>query len=162
MAKAMGAYVFTTCSAKNHDLVKKLGADFIIDYQKKDYIAVIERETQGKGIDMVLDTIGGETIQKSLQIIRSYGRLVTIVDHDTPQSLLTAWAKNITIHFVFTSQERSKLDSLRKLIEQGQLFPIIDRVMPLAEVAKAHQLAEQGGIRGKIAISIILNIISNY
>lgn len=104
---------------------------------------------------MVLDTIGGETIEKSLQIIRSYGRLVTIVDRDIPQSLLAAWAKNLTIHFVFTSQERSKLDSLRKLIENKQLLPIIDRVMTLTEVAKAHQLIEKGGIRGKIAIENI-------
>ncbi len=154
LAKAMGAYVFTTCSAKNQDLVKKLGADCIIDYRTEDYQSVIESETQGKGIDLVLDTIGGDTIQKSLQIIRPYGRLVTIVDLDIPQSLLAAWAKNLTIHFVFTSQDRSKLDSLRQLIEQGQLFPIIDRVMPLSKVTQAHQLVEQGGIRGKIAIAV--------
>ncbi|VEP13624.1 NADPH:quinone oxidoreductase [Hyella patelloides LEGE 07179] len=154
LAKAMGAYVFTTCSAKNHDLVKKLGADRIIDYQKEDYVAAIEYETQGKGIDLVLDTIGGETIQKSLEIIRPYGRLVSIVDIDNPQSLLTAWAKNLTLHFVFTSQENTKLNSLRQLIERKQLFPIIERVMPLIQVAEAHQRLEQGGTRGKIVLQV--------
>lgn len=154
LAKAMGACVFTTCSAKNYDLVKKLGADCIIDYQKENYVAVIERETQGKGIDLVLDTIGEETIQKSLEIIRPYGRLVSIVDIDKPQSLLTAWAKNLTLHFVFTSQESTKLDSLRQLIERKQLSPIIDRVMPLSQVAEAHRLLEIGGIRGKIILQV--------
>ena len=154
LAKASGAYVFTTCSAKNHDLVRKLGADRIIDYQTEDYTAIIKHETNGRGVDLVLDTIGGKTIQKSPEIICLYGRLVSIVDLATPQSLLAAWAKNLTIHFVFTSQKRTKLDSLGKLIQRKQLCPVIDRVLPLAEIANAHQLIEQGGTRGKLAIAI--------
>ena len=154
IAKASGAYVFTTCSAKNHDLVRKLGADRIIDYQTEDYTAIIKHETNGRGVDLVLDTIGGKTIQKSPEIIRSHGRLISIVDLATPQSLLAAWAKNITIHFVFTSQERTKLDSVRKLIERKQLCPVIDCVLPLDKIANAHQLIEKGGTRGKLAIAI--------
>ncbi len=154
LAKAMGAYVYTTCSAKNHDLVRKLGADRIINYQTEDYVAVIKRETQSRGIDLVLDSTGGNTIQQSFEIIRSYGRLVSIVDVPTPQSLLAAWDKNITVNFVFTSQESDKLNSLRRLIERRQLFPIIDCVMPLLDVAKAHQRLEQGGTRGKIVLQV--------
>ena len=154
LAKAMGAYVFTTCSAKNHDLVKKLGADCIIDYQTENYVAVIEQKTLGKGVDLVLDTIGGKTIQRSLEIIRFYGRLVSIVDIATPQSLLAAWDKNLTVHFVFTSQESNKLNSLKRLIERQQLFPIIDSVMPLHHVAKAHQRLEQGGTKGKVILQV--------
>ena len=154
LAKAMGAYVFTTCSANNHDLVRKLGADCIINHQTEDYTAVVEQKTQGRGVDLVLDTVGGTTIQRSMEIIRPYGRLVSIVDVATPQSLLTAWSKNLTVHFVFTSQESNKLNSLRRLIERQQLFPIIDRVMPLSSVAEAHRLLEQGGTRGKIVLQI--------
>ncbi|MGB5632040.1 MAG: zinc-dependent alcohol dehydrogenase family protein [Waterburya sp.] len=154
LAKAMGAYVFTTCSAKNHDLVRKLGADCIIDYQTEDYMAVIKRETQGKGVDLVLDTIGGTTIQESLEIIRSYGRLVSIVDLATPQSLLAAWDKNLTVHFVFTSQQSNKLNLLKQLIERKQLFPIIDSVMPLNQIAKAHQRLEDGSTRGKVVLQV--------
>ena len=151
----MGAYVFTTCSAKNHDLVRKLGTDCIIDYQTEDYMAVIERETQGKGVDLVLDTIGGTTIQESLKIIRSYGRLVSIVDLATPQSLLVAWGKNIvTVHFVFTSQQSNKLNLLKRLIERKQLFPIIDCVVPLHQIAKAHQRLEDGSTRGKVVLQV--------
>ena len=154
LAKAMGAYVFTTCSAKNHDLVKKLGADCIIDYQTEDYMAVIKRETQGRGVDLILDTIGGTTIQESLEIICSYGRLVSIVDLATPQSLLAAWEKNLTVHFVFTSQQSNKLNLLKRLIERQQLFPVIDSVMPLHQIAKAHQRLEQGGTKGKVVLQV--------
>lgn len=153
LAKAMGAYVFTTCSARNHDLVRKLGADCTIDYQTEDYLAVI-KETQDKGVDLVLDTVGGKTIQQSLEIIRPCGRLVSIVDIATPQSLLAAWDKNLTVHFVFTSQESHKLNSLRRLIERKQLFPIIGSVMSLSEVAKAHQCLEQGSTRGKVVLQV--------
>ena len=157
LAKAMGAYVFTTCSAKNHDLVRKLGGDCIIDYQTEDYMALIKRETQGRGVDLVLDTIGGKTIQESFEIIRPYGRLVSIVDTATPQSLLAAWDKNITLHFVFTSQQSKKLNLLKRLIDRKQLFPIIDRVMPLHQIAKAHQLLENGSTRGKIVLQVFEN-----
>ena len=154
LAKAMGGYVFTTCSAKNHDLVRKLGADCIINYRTEDYTAAIAQKTEGRGVDLVLDTVGKMTIQQSLEIIRPGGRLVSIVDVATSQTLLTAWSKNITVHFVFTSQEGNKLDLLRRLIERQQLFPIIDRVMPLSSVAEAHRLLEQGETRGKIVLQI--------
>ena len=154
LAKAMGAYVFTTCSAKNHDLVRNQGADCIIDYRTEDYLAVIKRETQDRGVDLILDTIGGTTIQESLEIICSYGRLVSIVDIATPQSLLTAWDKNLTVHFVFTSQQNNKLNLLKRLIERKQLFPIVDSVMPLHQIAKAHQRLENGSTRGKLVVQV--------
>lgn len=155
LAKAMGAYVFTTCSSKNYDLVKKLGADYVIDYNAQDYIEVIQRVTNSQGVDIVLDTIGNETIQESPQVLRSYGRLVTIVDTVTPQSLLKAWEKNLTVHFVFTPQYRAKLDLLRHLIERHQLRPVIDCVLPWTQVAQAHQRLEQGGTRGKVVLQVV-------
>ncbi|WP_017313980.1 zinc-dependent alcohol dehydrogenase family protein [Mastigocladopsis repens] len=155
LAKAMGAYVFTTCSAKNHNLVKKLGADYVIDYIGEDYVEVIQRFTNGKGVDLVLDTVGGDTIGRSLNVIRPYGRLVSIVDIATPQSLLEAWGKNLTVHFVFTPQYRAKLDALKYLIERNQLRPVIDSVMPLNQVAQAHQRLEQGGTAGKVVLQVV-------
>ena len=155
LAKAMGAYVYTTCSAENFDFVKKLGADYVIDYNAQDYIEVIQRVTNSQGVDIVLDTIGNETIQESPQVLRSYGRLVTIVDTVTPQSLLKAWEKNLTVHFVFTPQYRAKLDLLRHLIERHQLRPVIDCVLPWTQVAQAHQRLEQGGTRGKVVLQVV-------
>lgn len=155
LAKAMGAYVFTTCSSNNHDLVKKLGADYVIDYKAEDYVEVIQRQTLGKGVDLVLDTIGGETIQRSPQVIRPYGRLISIVDIPTPQSLLEAWSKNLTVHFIFTPQYSAKLNSLRQLIERNQLHPVIDSVLPWTKVAQAHQRLERGGTKGKVVLQVV-------
>ncbi|MEO1300369.1 MAG: zinc-dependent alcohol dehydrogenase family protein [Cyanobacteria bacterium J06636_16] len=157
LAKAMGAYVFTTCSAQNHDLVKKLGADYIIDYKTEDYIEAIQQKTGNTGVDLVLDTIGGETIQRSLKILCPFGRLVSIVDIESPQSLLEAWGRNLTVHFVFTPQYQAKLVVLRHLIERKQLKPVIDSVMPWHQVIQAHHHLEAGGTRGKIVLQFTDN-----
>ncbi len=154
LAKAMGAYVFATCSTKNFDFVKKLGADYVIDYKQESYTAVIQRETNGRGVDLVLDTIGGDTIGRSSEVLCSFGRLVTIVDLATPQPLLKAWGKNLTIHFVFNPQYVSKLDALRRLIERNQLRPVIDSVFPWRNLIQAHHRLEQGGTKGKIVLQL--------
>lgn len=152
LAKAMGAYVFTTCSSRSIDFVEKIGADRAIDYKNENYAEVIRQATGGQGVDLILDTIGGETIQRSLEIIRPFGRLVSIVDTATPQSLLEAWGKNLIIHFVFTPQYRAKLDALTKLIERNQLRPIVDSIFSWDQVVQAHQHLERGGTRGKIVL----------
>nr|WP_243146907.1 zinc-binding dehydrogenase [Scytonema sp. UIC 10036] len=148
----MGAYVITTCSSKNRDFVRELGADRAIDYKNEDYVKVVLQETDGLGVDLVLDAIGGETIQNSLEIIRPFGRLVSIVDIATPQSLIKAWGKNLTIHFVLAPQYRAKLDALTKLIDRTQLRPAIDSILPWDRVVQAHQRLERGGTRGKIVL----------
>jgi NADPH:quinone reductase len=155
LAKAMGAYVYTTCSAENFDFVKKLGADYPIDYKHENYIEVIGRETNDRGVDLVLDTVGGDTIGRSSEVIRPFGKLVTIVDIATPQTLLDAWGKNLTIHFVLSPQYRDKLDALRNLIERDQIRPVIDLVLPWSDIVQAHQRLEKGGMRGKIALQLV-------
>lgn len=129
----------------------------VIDYKNEDYVEVIRQETNGLGVDLVLDTIGGETIQRSLEIIRPFGRLTSIVDIAIPQSLLEAWGKNLTIHFVFSPQYRAKLEALTKLIERHQLRPVIDSVFSWDQVVLAHQRLEQGGTRGKIVLKFTEN-----
>jgi NADPH:quinone reductase len=146
--------VYTTCSAKNFDFVKKLGADYPIDYKHENYIEVIGRETNGRGVDLVLDTVGGNTIERSSEVIRPFGKLVTIVDTATPQTLLDAWGKNLTIHFVFSPQYRDKLDALRSLIERDQIRPVIDSVLPWSDIVQAHQRLEKGRMRGKIVLQL--------
>lgn len=155
LAKAMGAFVFTTCSAENFDFVKRLGADYPIDYKHENYIEVINRETNGRSVDLVLDTVGGDTISRSPEVIRPFGKLVTIVDTATPQNLIKTWGKNLTIHFVFSPQYRGKLDALRNLIERDQLRPVIDSVLPWSDIVKAHQRLEKGGMRGKIVLQLV-------
>lgn len=153
LAKAVGAYVFTTCSNQNADFVNSLGADCVIDYKSEDYVEVVNRVTSGKGVDFVLDTVGGDTIERTPFVLSEFGRLATIVDIPQPQSLLAHWAKNTTVHFIFNRQTKAKLNAVRLLIERGQVKPLIDSVMPFNEVAKAHERVERGGVRGKVVLA---------
>ena len=81
----------------------------------------------------MLDTIGGDIIERSAAVLRPFGRLVSIVDIPQPQNLLAAWDKNVTLHLVFVTQHGAKLDRLRELIERGQIRPVIDSVLPLTQ-----------------------------
>jgi NADPH:quinone reductase len=156
LAKAMGARVFTTVRKANGGFARSLGADVIIEYEKEDYVDAIMRETGGRGVDVVFDTIGGNTLSRSPDTLAQLGRVVTIVDIAQPQNLVQAWGKNASYHFVFTRQNRGKLDELRALIERGQLRPHVGAVYSLAEIPLAHTRLESpnNGIQGKIAIAV--------
>jgi len=152
LAKFYGAFVWTTCSSANHDLVKKLGADVIIDYKKEDFVKVIENKTNKEGIDIVFDTVGEAILTKSLDVVKPLGRVATIVR--VPTDLSKAFLKNIDIHPVFVQSGRKKLDSIRELLEKGLVKSVIDSVMLLKDIKKAHEKIEKGGIRGKIVINV--------
>ena len=153
IAHAAGAYVFTTCSGKNAELAKKLGADRVIDYKTENYADIILKETNGKGVDVVFDTVGGETITNSIPATKMYGRMVSVVD--IAGNTYPAFLKNITLHYLFLQRERYKLDYLRNLLESGKIKPVVAKVMPLAEVAQAHKELEQGGVTGKIVLQVV-------
>lgn len=156
VAKAIGAKVFTTVREANVAFVRSLGADVTIDYEKEDYVDVIRRETGGRGVDVVFDTIGGNTLARSPDALAQLGRVVSIVDIAQPQNLIQAWGKNASYHFVFTRQNRGKLDELRTLIDRGQLRPHVGAVYSLAEIPRAHARLENpnNGLKGKIAIAV--------
>ncbi|WP_460125914.1 zinc-dependent alcohol dehydrogenase family protein [Pseudomonas sp. S2_C03] len=156
VAKAMGAKVFTTVREANFDFVKGLGADVMIDYEKEDYVDVILRETDGHGVDVVFDTIGGNTLSRSPDVLAQLGRVVSIVDIAQPQNVINAWGKNASYHFVFTRQNRGKLDELSALVERGQLRPHVGAVYSLADIGAAHAHLESpnNGLQGKIAIAV--------
>lgn len=156
LAKAIGARVFTTVREANIEFVKSQGADVIIDYEKEDYVDAIMRETDGRGVDVVFDTIGGNTLSRSPEALAQLGRVVSIVDIAQPQNLVQAWGKNASYHFVFTRQNRGKLDELSSLVAQGQLRPHVGAVYALADIGLAHARLESrnNGIQGKIAIAV--------
>lgn len=158
LAKAMGATVFTTARSVHHEFLKSLGSDYVIDYEKESYIDAILRLTNNKGVDVVIDTIGGDTLSDSGRILNQLGQVVTLVDIERPQNLIHAWGKNATYHFVFTRQSRNKLDELTKLIESGKLKPVLNKIYPLAEIGKAHSLLEfrdsDPDFYGKIGVQI--------
>ncbi|MGE7992683.1 zinc-dependent alcohol dehydrogenase family protein [Pseudomonas sp. NPDC089554] len=157
VAKAMGAKVFTTVREENAEFVRQLGADVTIDYEKEDYVEAILRETNGHGVDVIFDTIGGDALTRSPDALAQLGRVVSIVDIAQPQNLIQAWGKNASYHFVFTRQNRGKLDELSALVERGQLRPHVGAVYSLADLAAAHTLLQtpNNGLRGKIAIAVV-------
>jgi NADPH2:quinone reductase len=156
LAKAMGAKVFTTVREVNVEFARSMGADVIIDYEKEDYVDVIQRETAGRGVDVVFDTIGGNTLSRSPDALAQLGRVVSIVDIAHPQNLVQAWGKNASYHFVFTRQNRGKLDEMSALIANGKLRPHLGAVYSLADIPLAHSRLESpnNGIQGKIAIAV--------
>ena len=161
VAKAMGARVFTTVRETNADFVRSLGADVVIDYTQEDYVEAIMRETAGHGVDVVFDTIGGDTLSRSADALAQLGRVVSIVDIAQPQNLVQAWGKNASYHFVFTRQNRGKLDELSALVERGQLRPHVGAVYSLADIPLAHARLESAnnGLLGKIAIAVEPSLI---
>ncbi|MFC9222531.1 zinc-binding dehydrogenase [Streptomyces hygroscopicus] len=158
IARALGAEVITTARARDHEFVTGLGADLAIDFSTGDYVPQVR--AMG-GVDVVLDTVGGDTLTRSPEALADRGRVVSIVDIPEPQNLLAAWSVNATYHFVFVSPGRAKLEALGRLVGQGELRPVIGAVLPLADIAQAHTLLEGGSTgegrrrpRGKIAIAV--------
>ncbi|MBQ1088586.1 zinc-binding dehydrogenase [Streptomyces sp. B93] len=158
LASALGAEVVTTARARDHEFVTGLGADIAIDFSAGDYVPQVHAVG---GIDVVLDTVGGDTLARSPEILADRGRVVSIVDIPEPQNLLAAWGVNATYHFLFVSPSRAKLAALGRLVDQGKLRPVIGAVLPLSDIAQAHSLLEGGSAgegrrrpRGKVAIAV--------
>lgn len=158
VAGALGAEVVTTARARDHEFVTGLGADHAIDFSAGDYVPQVRALG---GVDVVLDTVGGDTLTRSPEVLTDRGRVVSIVDIPEPQNLLAAWGVNATYHFLFVSPDRAKLAALGRLVEQDKIRPVIGAVLPLADIAQAHALLEGGSTgegrgrpRGKIAIAV--------
>jgi NADPH2:quinone reductase len=158
IAKAIGAVVFTTARKIHHQFLMELGADYVIDYENENYLDSIMQLTDNKGVDIIIDTLGGNTLSDSGKILSQLGQVVTLVDIEKPQNLIEAWGKNATYHFVFTRQNRNKLNELTQLVENKKLKPILNKVFSLSEIGKAHSLLENKvgdeNFYGKIGIEI--------
>jgi NADPH:quinone reductase-like Zn-dependent oxidoreductase len=157
VAKAIGARVITTALASDHEFVRALGADDAIDFSSTDYVDAVDALTGGRGVDVVFDTIGGDTLTRSPLVLAPLGRVVSLVDVATPQNLIEAWGRNASYHFVFTRQNRGKLDELTNLVERGLVRPVIGAILPLERLAEGHEILEAGsrrGLRGKVVIDV--------
>lgn len=159
LAKAMGATVYTTCLGSDLEFVRQLGADHAIDFTSKDYTEEVADLTAREGLNVVLDTIGGMTLSQSPHVLGDGGRVVTLVDQSTPQNLVAAWSVNAEYHFVFTRQNRGKLQALKTLLESGRVRPVIGARFSLAQIPEAHTALERHQVdgkplQGKVVISI--------
>ncbi|OWQ47479.1 NADPH:quinone oxidoreductase [Roseateles noduli] len=159
LAKTMGARVITTCRASQADFVRSLGADDAIDYEAADYVDQVRELTGARGVNVVFDTIGGPTLERSPLVLADGGRVVSIVDIATPQNLVNAWGVNAEYHFVFTRQNRGKLQALKELLERERIRPVIGATFSLAEMGAAHTALEKGShlgqkLRGKVVVNV--------
>jgi NADPH:quinone reductase len=152
IAKASGARVLASAGTHNQDTLKELGADVAIDYTSEDVFEVALDDTAGAGVDAVLDTVGGDLITKSIQATRVFGRLASIIS--LQGDFTPGYRLNQTFHGVLLLRERARLDEMTRLIERGQMRPLVDEVLPLNQVAKAHERLESGHGRGKIVLRI--------
>lgn len=144
-AKMKGARVIATASKKNHDFLRSLGADEVIDYN------TIKFEDVVHGVDAVFDTITGETADRSWQVIRKGGVYVSIL---APPSQEKAAAHGVRAEHVFVQPKIDQLDEIGKLVEAGKVKVIIEKVLPLAEARAAQELNATGHTRGKIVLRV--------
>jgi len=152
IAKAAGARVLATAGTKNQETLKALGADIAIDYAQDDVTETALDDTAGAGVDAVLDNVGGDTVVGSIPATRPFGRIATILGGQGDFTPL--YQKNQILYGILTTRERARLDELTRLIERGQVKPLVDQVLDLNEVGKAHEQLESGHGRGKIVLRV--------
>ena len=145
LAKNAGAYVVATASGENEEFVKSLGADEFIDYEKTKFEEVV------KDVDVVLDTVGGETLEKSFQVLRKGGFLVSTVEPPSEDSMKKF---AVAAAMVKLKPNAEQLAEICRLVEAGKLKTRVGTVLPLAEVRRAHELGEAGKRRGKIVLKV--------
>jgi len=152
LARAAGARVLATAGSENQATLRELGADVAIDYKRDDVNARALAETAGQGVHAVFDCVGGELVAQSVPATRSGGRLASIL---SPRGDLGSFSpKNLTLHGIFLIRERARLELLASLLERKVVRPLVEQVLPLAEVARAHQRLDSGHGRGKVVLTI--------
>lgn len=167
LAKAFGVRVFVTAgSERKCAFCRELGADAAINYRAHDFVEEISVLTDGKGVDVILDMIGGDYFPRNLKCMSFDARLVQIAVQGGPKAeinLLQVFLKRLTItgstlrarDNAFKAAIAEKmLEQVWPLLESGEIRPIIDTVLPLAEAARAHALLESSQHIGKIILTV--------
>jgi NADPH:quinone reductase-like Zn-dependent oxidoreductase len=145
IAKARGARVIATASTANQDLLKQLGADVAIDYTKTKF------EEVAKDVDVVLDTVGRDTLARSYAVVKKGGIVTTIASRPDQAQLDKYGIRGTSI---WSRPEGNQLAEITKLIEAGKIKPIVSQVLPLTDAVKAVQQAETHHTRGKMVLKI--------
>lgn len=146
LAKWRGAYVIGTASAKNREFLLNLGIDEIIDYTATSF------EKMVKDVDVVLDTIGGDTLMKSFSVTKKNGIVVSIVDFE---NIKKAPQFGIKGESVVVSPSTEQLAKIATLFDEKKITAHLEAVCPLAETKKAHILIQSSHTRGKIVLDIL-------
>jgi NADPH:quinone reductase-like Zn-dependent oxidoreductase len=145
IAKACGAKVVATASSANQDFLKQMGADVAIDYTKQKF------EDVAKDVDLVLDSVGEDTLKRSYAVVKKGGMIVSIVDDVDRSELDTRGIRGAAIR---TEPNQKTLEELARLINAKKIMPVVSQVLPLSDVGKAHQQIATGHTRGKIVLKV--------
>lgn len=148
IAKALGAYVFTTASENKREFVDGLGADEVIDYRTVDFAETV------RDIDVVLDTIGGDTVDRSLGVLRPGGHLVTAVAEGDPELVAKFESAGMRFSGIAVDPDPVALRRLVELVEEGKLRVHVQETFPFERVADAHRLLDGGHLQGKVVLSV--------
>src|SRR5215213_306109 len=169
LAKHVGATVATTTSTANLELVQRLGADIVIDYKKDDFETILHE------YDVVLHSQGGETLEKSLRVLKPGGTLISISgppDPDFAKEIGSTWILGLLMHllsyrirkkakrqhvrysFLFMRASGDQLGEIGKLIDAGIIRPVVDRVFPFESTKEALAYVEKGRAKGKVVVKV--------
>lgn len=169
LAKHLGATVATTTSTPNVEWVKSLGADVVIDYKADDFATVL------RDYDVVLDTRGGETLEKSLRVLKPGGKVISVAGPPEPnfakefgvnwlliQAMRVlsfrirrkAKQRGVTYSFLFMKASGDQLRELGGLIDSGVIRPVVDRVFPFQSTTDALAYVEKGRAKGKVVVKV--------
>ncbi|MEE1753046.1 NADP-dependent oxidoreductase [Streptomyces sp. SP18CS02] len=170
LAKRLGAHVAATASTAKVDLVRELGADLVIDYKRQAFETVLH------GYDLVLDSLGGETLEKSLQVLKPGGKVISVAGPPDAafarelganpilrlaMSALSfrtrrrAQRRGVTYSFLFMKASGDQLGELTPLIEAGKIRPVVDRVFPFDQTREAMEYVEKGRAKaGKVVVTM--------
>ena len=169
LAKHLGATVATTTSTANVDLVKRLGADIVIDYRKQEFDKLLS------GYDVVLNSLDGATLRKSLDILKPGGKLISISgppDPDFARAQGMNWllrqvmrllslgirrraaARDIDYSFLFMRANGSQLGQITALVDKGIIRPVVDRIFPFDGTNEALAFVETGRVKGKVVVKL--------
>jgi alcohol dehydrogenase len=169
LAKHVGAIVATTTSTANLDWVKGLGADIVIDYKKDDFEKVLQ------DYDVVLNSLGGETLEKSLRVLKPGGKLISISgppDPDFAKDIGSSWILKLAMRvlsyrirrkakrygvsysFLFMRASGDQLREITSLIDSGIIRPVVDRIFPFESTKEALAYVEKGRARGKVIVKV--------
>ncbi|MEV5144741.1 NADP-dependent oxidoreductase [Streptomyces sp. NPDC052727] len=148
IAKALGAKVTGTARQSQHGGLVALGADDVIDYVSEDFTDSV------RDVDVVIDTVGGDCALRSLSVLRPGGILVTLPGPPEDALVRHAAEQDKRAVFMLVEPDRQGLLALTELVGEGRLAPVVDTVLPLAEAAKAHELAETAPKFGKIVLDV--------
>lgn len=148
IAKLLGAYVYGTASGYNEAFVQSLGADVFIDYTREDF------EQKATGMDIILDTLAGDTLRRSFSSVKDGGTIITIPSGVPTDISGLGKDRNIHTKFVLVQSSGADMQQIAAWLQQGRLKATVSHIFPFTQIREAHTQVATGKTRGKVVVVI--------